>query len=267
MVSSLKIVFMCISMAIDFLLPLFLIIYACKKLKTKFLSVGIGALMFLLFALIIESTLLSLLGTTAFYKDMSKNIIFFGTFAGFSAGLFEETGRLVGFKFLLKKNHAWKDGLGYGIGHGGLEAMVIGGLSMINYLIYSLFINSKTFDSTIAPLLSANVAEQLKTSLISQPDYTFLLSGIERISAVGIQLGLSLVVLYAVKERKYIYYVAAILLHMLVDTPVVIMQGYNINIFIIELYAFILAIISVIFVIKSKSFFDKEKNIISEVQV
>jgi uncharacterized membrane protein YhfC len=39
------------------------------------------------------------------------------------AGLFEETGRFIAFKFLLKKRTDRKTAISYGIGHGGFEAI------------------------------------------------------------------------------------------------------------------------------------------------
>ena len=51
-------------------------------------------------------------------------------YGGLMAGVFEETGRYVSFKWFLKKETRIQDGLSYGIGHGGIEAMLIVGQCM-----------------------------------------------------------------------------------------------------------------------------------------
>lgn len=58
------------------------------------------------------------------------------------AGLFEETGRFLAMRYVLKKEHGnAHNALMYGAGHGGLEMFVILSLGMINNLIYSVMIN------------------------------------------------------------------------------------------------------------------------------
>ena len=53
------------------------------------------------------------------------------------AGIFEETGRFLAFKTVLRKKQG-KDinALMYGAGHGGFEAAALLGITMINNIIY-----------------------------------------------------------------------------------------------------------------------------------
>ena len=46
-----------------------------------------------------------------------------------AAGLFEETGRLMGLSLLCKKDRDLALGVGYGIGHGGVEAALLAGVN------------------------------------------------------------------------------------------------------------------------------------------
>jgi len=58
-----------------------------------------------------------------------------------TAGLFEETGRYLGYRFWFKDRKTWRVGLMYGAGHGGLESMLLTAglvlLGLINILALS----------------------------------------------------------------------------------------------------------------------------------
>jgi len=58
---------------------------------------------------------------------------------GLLAGAFEETARYVFFKYILKNAKSWKEGILVGLGHGGTEALLLGGfaaLAFANMVIY-----------------------------------------------------------------------------------------------------------------------------------
>ena len=83
-----------------------------------------------------------------FIKSESNNInlalvqpIIYSLYGGLMAGIFEETGRYFSFKWFLKKENRIQDGVSYGIGHGGIEAMLIVGTTYLNNLIFSILIN------------------------------------------------------------------------------------------------------------------------------
>ncbi|MFY0579172.1 YhfC family glutamic-type intramembrane protease [Cystobacter fuscus] len=49
--------------------------------------------------------------------------------------MFEETARLIAFKYPLKDFRRWRDAVGFGIGHGGLEsAVLVGGMAIIGLI-------------------------------------------------------------------------------------------------------------------------------------
>lgn len=63
----------------------------------------------------------------------------------------------------------------------------------------------------------------------------FLVSGIERMIALGLQVALSLFVFKAVAERKWQYFIYAVLIHAGVDMIAVLFQkGAIKNVFIVE---------------------------------
>ena len=51
--------------------------------------------------------------------------------AAFSAGVFEETGRVVGSCCLEERKTSWMDAVAFGLGHGGIEAVWIGVIGVL----------------------------------------------------------------------------------------------------------------------------------------
>ncbi|HYE08596.1 MAG TPA: YhfC family glutamic-type intramembrane protease, partial [Patescibacteria group bacterium] len=213
MVNNLSIAFMIVTLLICFLLPAALVVYFYKRHKISLIAVLWGAIVFLVSQVATRIPLLTILGKQQWYMEMSSNIYLIALFLGLTAGLFEEVGRYIVMKFFMKKSLSWKSGIAFGIGHGGIEAMVIVGLTILNYLIMSFMINSGVFESMIAANLPQGVAEQIKSMLVDTPAINFLAGGFERIMTMIIQIAFSVIVLYSVKFKKPVYLLYAILLH------------------------------------------------------
>ncbi len=255
MVSNLSIFFMFISLAIVFALPIGLAIYIIKKEKASFKAVMVGALVFFVFQMLTRIPLLQVLSQQTWYFKMASNVVLLGIFLGLTAGLFEEIGRFLGFKLLLKNKLSWADGIAFGIGHGGIEAILLVGLSFINNIFYSLSINSGVFDSSIAPNLSSDVAYLIKTQLTNTPAHLFLAAGVERIFTIALQIAFTLLVLYGVKKKDFKYVILAIFLHFVVDSPLPLLMSSGLNIWVIEVFVGICAAIALYYIMKSKEIF------------
>lgn len=259
MVSNLKLIFMVISTIISFVLPIILVIIVIRKYKASFLSVLVGAGVFFVFQVILRIPLLSALGGMEWYRNLAENKVLLSLFLGLTAGLFEEVGRFIGFKILRKdKFYNYENGIAFGIGHGGIEAILLVGLTYISNIVMSITINNGLYDSTIAANLPVETAELIKSELMDTKTIMFLVGGIERIFAIIIQVALTLVVLYGIKYRKNIWVLVAILLHAVIDTPVALMSLNGISIFIIEAYVLLCAVVGLVFIIKSKRLFSRE---------
>ena len=125
----------------------------------------------------------------------------------------------------------------YGAGHGGFEAVVVVGLTMINNIVWSFMIRS----GRIAELTESLSGDQLTLTqqsiglLIETPSYQFLLGGIERLFSIFLQISLSVLVWFSVKwEGKLYLYPAAILIHFAIDATAALLSGLHVNLFIIE---------------------------------
>jgi uncharacterized membrane protein YhfC len=177
---------------------------------------------------------------TAFWLTVSNNIWLLGIFGGFMAGLFEESGRFVAFKTVLRKKRGNDyNGLMYGAGHGGIEAFLLLSVSMIMNIVFSLQINA----GGTSALGGLDAAQQLAGT----PFWMMLIGALERISAVTIQVSLSVLVWFAAKNgRKFWLFPLAILVHLLVDAVAVILSRLGVNVLIIEGAVIVLAIACVI---------------------
>ena len=209
--------------------PVCLAVYLVRKHRAKLSSILIGAGTFLLFALVLESILHQLVLKGPHGSDILGNTLLYALYGGLAAGVFEETGRFLSMKFLMKKEPSKPlPGVAYGVGHGGAEMLIIFGITMINNLVISALINSGQADA-----IFAKVPEEAAGQLQAQLDQlqtlgagTLLIGLWERFSALILHLGLSMLVWVAVRKGgKWLWlFPAAIVLHAIVDAGTVLLQ-------------------------------------------
>ena len=110
--------------------------------------------------------------------------------AAFSAGVFEETERIVGLGVLRKGKTSWMDAVAFGLGHGGIEAVWIGVIGVLPNVLNE--------DSSISVAV--------------------LLSGAERFCAMAVHILLTLVIMEGIRRyKKLFYWLIAVVLHGLYD--------------------------------------------------
>ena len=178
----------------------------------------IGAGTFILFAMILEQLFHGLVLFSGIGAVIQGNIWLYGLYGGLAAGLFEETGRFLAFRFALRRRQDRITSLAYGIGHGGIEAFLIAGLTMVNNLILGLtYANVETLPPEIAPLVK---------TLLTIPADTFLWSGFERLYAVAAHMALSVLVFASVRTNRRWLYPAAILIHAGINCTAVVLNAY-----------------------------------------
>jgi uncharacterized membrane protein YhfC len=242
-----------ISMAVAILFPIFLMIWLHRRRKISFKAVGIGVGIFILFALVLEQ--LMHYAVLKLAPGVFETTWTFVTYGCLAAGVFEETGRFVAFRFLLKKKREWKDGIAYGIGHGGIESVLLGGLSFLGLLITAISMNNGTI-----PLdtLSAEAREQLRSlgeTMAGSHWSQYLLGGIERIMAVTAHIGFSLVVLYGVRNNRIIFLLYAILLHASMNISAALYQKGILDVWVVESIVAIYAGLALYFISRSEKYF------------
>ena len=260
MVSNLKIIFMCITLLLSVGLPVVLAVIVLKKYSEVLKSILIGALIFFVSQVVLRIPILQILSKQNYFVEFSKHYIVYSLFLGLTAGVFEEVGRYVGFRGFLKDRLDYQNGLAYGVGHGGIESILIVGMSYINNIVYSFLINSGSLDILLKGKVSPEVIKSIKSALIETPASAFLLAGFERVFTMAIQIALSLLVLVAVKRKRLYYLAFAILLHTIIDAPAAYMALVKVNIFAIEFVVLLWAVLSLVYIIKWKDIHRIQEN-------
>ena len=209
--------------------PVCLAMYLVRKYKVKLSTILIGAGVFVVFALVLESIMHQIVLKGPSGPAIMGNTLWYALYGGLAAGVFEETGRFLAMKFLMKKEPSEVlPGIAYGVGHGGVEMFIIFGMTMVSNLAMALMINSGQVDSIVsqAPASSANLVQAQLDALQTTTAGTWLIGLWERISAIIIQLSLSVLVWAAVRKGNKWFWLfpAAILLHALVDASAVLLN-------------------------------------------
>ena len=85
-----------------------------------------------------------MLGADPTQSAIYKNPVLYILYGGFAAGIFEETARLLCFKSFIRvgNNESIYTGISYGLGHGGIEAILIGGIASVGNIVTSVMLNS-----------------------------------------------------------------------------------------------------------------------------
>ena len=250
MVSSATIAFIIFSLVLIFGFTIGLVIYLCVGRKASIVAVLVGALVFLVFQLLIRVPFLQMVAQMPWYQAMASSLLLTAIFLSVTAALFEETGRYLAFRFLLKNKLETKNAVAYGAGHGGFEAIALVGLTYINNLVISLAINNGSYDTSFSPALGAS-AEMIKNQFITLPSSIFALGGIERFLTILAHIGMSVLVYYAVRYRMPRFYLFALLAHTLLNFGAVMLSRASGGMWVSEGYLLLFAAASVWLVLRS----------------
>jgi uncharacterized membrane protein YhfC len=146
-------------------------------------------------------------------------LFWLGIIFGLVAGLFEEGARYVVYRRWLGDVRTWAGGQLFGIGHGGMEAIMLGALSF--YVLLQTIAYRNADLATLVPPEQLPLAQAQLDAYWSAPWYAALLGALERIFALGIQMSLAVIVLQTFLRRNHVWLVVAIAWHMVVDATAV----------------------------------------------
>nr|NLI50579.1 YhfC family intramembrane metalloprotease [Propionibacterium sp.] len=219
MVAVSSIVAMAVTLVVCFALPLGGLLLVRRRHPRVGRAFACGALAFFVAQVATRLPLMALV--VPGLPDPARSVLQSIPGASFSAGLFEETGRLVVMLLLMKAFHRLADGVAFGLGHGGLEAVLIVGLTMVNNIVLAVLINTGGWAS-IAAALPAGQAAAVERALTETGWDAFALAGVERVGAIGLHIACSLVILAGiVHHRKLLAWAAAVALHGLANLGVI----------------------------------------------
>jgi uncharacterized membrane protein YhfC len=203
---------------------------ACRRrMRLSRMNVAAGAAVFVLFALAIEGSLNSYLlarnpDTASWFAGHKLALVFYGIAA---ASMFEEVGRALAMRLLVRPTGNPGTAVAYGIGHGGIEAVIIGSIAQVQILIMAMMLNAGTLEAKLRPLTPPATLDKIRASLEHLSIGIAAIASIERLTALLTQIALSLLMWRAVSARSLGLLVAAIALHAAADLPAALAKvGY-----------------------------------------
>ena len=149
-----------------------------------------------------------------------SSLVILGVAAGLSAAVFEELVRFVAFRYWLRKGSGAYQPWKYGIGHGGIEAIITGVLALYA-LVQVLALGGEGVLETFPADQVALIRSQVE-AYWAIPWHLSLLGAWERISALLFHLGASVFVYKSVHEKNLLWLLIALLGHTVLDAFAVI---------------------------------------------
>jgi len=248
MVTTATLVWLCIGAVFAFALPIGLLVWWRKTRKAKLLPFFAGALIWFVFAGTLEQLLHSavLLGDNALARAIAGSPYLYMLYGGLAAGIFEETGRYVAFRWLIgKRRYPERDtAVSCGIGHGGLEAMLTLGATYATMLAVALCLRHGGQSAALAMMRgSAEALSMYRTALEQLTPGTVLLAMIERGGAIILHIALSIFVFLAARDkRQWTWFPFAILLHAIADMPAALYQRGMLPLAVVEIWVWVVAL-------------------------
>ena len=205
-------------------IPILLGIYLTNKFRLSWKLWLIGGATFIIsqvFHLPFNSYLLNpLLGTIQQTLPGTPGTLAVAIILGLSAGVFEECARYAMYRWWIKDARSWRSAILVGAGHGGFEAILLGGLVLWTYINLVAVRHTDLSSLNLTPENLA-IAQQQVQAYWSLPWYDTLLSAVERIFTIPFHIMASVLVLQVFIRRpghqQFGWLGLAIFLHMLMD--------------------------------------------------
>jgi uncharacterized membrane protein YhfC len=176
---------------LEVFVPVLLGLWFWLKLKTNWLVFLVGAALW--FVALMVRTPINTYGTIWIFSNFSGAALIYLSiaFPSLTAGVFEEGARWLAFRFLVK-DHKLENGLMYGAGHGGIESILLVGVSVLSTAITVYF-----YPQT---LTSAQLA-----SIASTPEWVAFIGLWERLAAITFHIAMSVLVLESFRQKQMFY--------------------------------------------------------------
>ena len=203
--------------------PAFAAVYASRHKKLGIWSAWlVGALGFFVPQILIRFPILTALSRMDGFIAFGQNhTLIYGFALAFTAGLFELSGRYAVAR-CLKKNLTYRRALAAGLGHGGIEAILITGLAYLSNVVFLVMLQTGGFEATVAQTTAAggDVTALLtaKDALMNTPWALFLLAGYERLLAMTCHVAMGMMVCYGVHTNRVLpWTLACLAMHTCMD--------------------------------------------------
>jgi uncharacterized membrane protein YhfC len=184
---------------LEIFVPVLLSLWLVSKISAKWGVFFIGAAMW--FIAFLVRTPINSSASLWVYNNFSGALYIYLSIAvpSLTAGVFEEGARWFAFRFLAK-DHRLENGLMYGVGHGGIESILLVGISVLSTAITAYFY----------PLTFT--AAQLD-AIAATPAWLAFVGLWERLAAISFHIGMSVLVLESFRQKQPFYVGAAMAAH------------------------------------------------------
>ena len=226
---------LCLSLATLFVAALPVLLY--RRLRRPFAldwrETIAGIAVFALFATVIERAINGyvLHGNSATARWLEHPLAFV-VYGAFAAGVCEEVGRYIAMRLLARRaggeasarRASDTTGIGYGIGHGGAEAWLVGVLVQLQWIVFAVLANRGELDAHLANL-PVDAVLRVHLVLANLSPLLALVFAAERAAAFVFQIGFSVLMWRGVRAGWKGILPLAIVLHALTDVPAAMYQA------------------------------------------
>ncbi|MBR2592575.1 MAG: YhfC family intramembrane metalloprotease, partial [Oscillospiraceae bacterium] len=187
-------------------------------------------------------------------RFINGNMAAFVLYGIIMAGVFEECGRHIILKCIMKKNRTRTNAVLYGIGHGGIEILAVILPAIITYLAVAVLFSAGDRENALRTLnITEETAAAALPSVLAAASFDYAMMAmnvLERLFAMFFHIGLTVIVYYGVINAKRICLPAAIALHMLMDTFPALYQRGVLPLWSVEVWAAVWTVIIVFIAVK-----------------
>lgn len=138
---------------------------------------------------------------------------------GLSAGVFEEGARYLAYRFWLRRERSWREGIVFGLGHGGVESVLLGLLAF--YALGQAVAYRGGELELMLPPGQVDLARAQLEAYWGMPWYDSLLGVVERVAALSFHIGAAVIVLQGLKRDRIFWLGLAVIWHTLLDAVAV----------------------------------------------
>lgn len=202
-------------------LPIVTLIIWKKKEGIEFRPALLGAAAYFVFGMVLEQLVNAAVlgdGTSAVSVFLLENPWLYAVYGGLTAGILEETARFLVYRTMMKDTVGRENAVMFGIGFGGLECIMVLGLTVLSTLMMSISFNNMGAEAFAAQY--ANSEYQIVLDTIAEINaispFAGVMNCVERAAVFVLQIELSVLVFGAVRLEKFWLYPVSVLLHSVV---------------------------------------------------
>ncbi len=196
-----------------------------KSSSLKFLFIGAAGFLVSVRVLELGLHMIFIVGDNSASRFINGSTPAYVIYGILTAGVFEEVGRYIIIRFIMRKNITRENAVMYGIGHGGVEVWAITLLSLASTFAIAFTLKTQGTEALMKLLgfsdgIPANLLDSVTAAVSAAATYNAL-SGFtavfERIVCMFAHIGLTVIVAYGVEKSKIKYLFFAVISHMIFD--------------------------------------------------